>query len=570
MMAYCLARKWLPTPAPVAWRLFWICGAIGILMVLTYRLTLGVNLGDEAYYATFLDDWLKQGVGGSRNLVLHQTAELLVLPSAMVYTWIVGSERGLILFLRGVFLTMASVASLCHYLFVRKIRNEPIAVASALLVLCFIPFSLPAPSYNTIGMFGVVSALALFGVAATTQRRTASRAAAVLSGLAWMITVMAYPTLAMALAILLLFAVTAAHDRRERVLLLGYALTCAFFQLCAAGFLLVIYGYARLEDMYRFTNGAVRFSDGIANKIASAAGLLLEHQLLSTMCLTAFAIGVLSARRRGWFESAWVLLLAATVIGSRLGDTALFFRPHDVILLLTLAGLSSVLLRRNADDAPVVRVIFATSLIAGLITTLTSSTGFLAFPIGALEAASLAPAVLLPRGVSSTTLAAQFGTMVLIAVLFCADAFAQIYTEGSNPLLSPSQRLRGGAFAGLLTDLDEAAFITSSTAALRRVDGPQKKIVVVGPFSGLYLLTDMVPGALSSYEFGSSSSINAQMEAFYSSPNNRPDVIALTTDPLHHALPPWVSNLLVNYREITHVVSGNRSLDLYAIRGEGP
>jgi hypothetical protein len=76
-MAYCLARKWLPTPAPVAWRLFWICGAIGILMVLTYRLTLGVNLGDEAYYATFLDDWLKQGVGGSRNLVLHQTAELL-------------------------------------------------------------------------------------------------------------------------------------------------------------------------------------------------------------------------------------------------------------------------------------------------------------------------------------------------------------------------------------------------------------------------------------------------------------------------------------------------------------
>jgi hypothetical protein len=98
----------------------------------------------------------------------------------------------------------------------------------------------------------------------------------------------------------------------------------------------------------------------------------------------------------------------------------------------------------------------------------------------------------------------------------------------------------------------------------------RKKIVVVGPFSGLYLLTDMVPGALSSYEFDSSSSINAQMEAYYRSQNNRPDVIALTTDPLHHALPPWVSNLLVNYREITHVVSGNRSLDLYAIRGEGP
>ena len=75
-----------------------------VLALLAYRMTIGVDLFDESCYATFLDGWLKDGLGHSENLVVHQSAALLLLPAAQVYTWFAGSERGLMLFLRFIFL----------------------------------------------------------------------------------------------------------------------------------------------------------------------------------------------------------------------------------------------------------------------------------------------------------------------------------------------------------------------------------------------------------------------------------------------------------------------------------
>src|SRR5689334_20540741 len=143
-----------------------------VLVLLAYRMTIGVDLSDESYYATFLDGWLKDGLGHSENLVVHQSSALLLLPAAQLYTRFAGSERGLILFLRYIFLAMAGVACLCQYWFISRVRSKPVAWSSALLVLCFIPFSLPAPSYNTIGMFGMLSAMALYGVATLSRPRS--------------------------------------------------------------------------------------------------------------------------------------------------------------------------------------------------------------------------------------------------------------------------------------------------------------------------------------------------------------------------------------------------------------
>ena len=34
-----------------------------VLVLLAYRMTIGVDLSDESYYVTFLDGWLKDGLG---------------------------------------------------------------------------------------------------------------------------------------------------------------------------------------------------------------------------------------------------------------------------------------------------------------------------------------------------------------------------------------------------------------------------------------------------------------------------------------------------------------------------
>ena len=287
-----------------------------VLVLLAYRMTIGVDLSDKFYYVSFLDGWLKDGLGHSENLEMHQSAALLVLPVARLYTWIVGSERGLVLFLRVIFLAMACAASLCQYPFIRCMRDEAVALSSALLVLCFIPFSLPAPSYNTIGMFGMVSALAQFGIAALPRRQAAyCSAEAILSGLAWMVAVIAYPTMAVALLALLALALLAARDRGERLRLLGYAIICAFFQFCGACLLLAVFGWTRLVQMLRFTSAGMQNSESAKPKLADALGVFADHPAFGALCLAAAALGIwLLVAGRDWRRDIWPSLLVLAIV----------------------------------------------------------------------------------------------------------------------------------------------------------------------------------------------------------------------------------------------------------------
>jgi hypothetical protein len=545
--------------------------AVVVLVLLAYRMTIGVDLADESYYVTFLDGWLKDGLGHSQDLVVHQSAALLVFPAARFYTWIVGSERGLVLFLRFVFLAMACGASLCLYRFIRRLRDEAVAWSSALLVLCFIPFGLPAPSYNTIGMFGMLSALALFGSAALPRRPAAyAPVPAALSGVAWMVAVIAYPTLAAALVALLALALLAARDRGERLRLLGYTVVCAFFQFCGACLMLGVFGWTRLWQMLRFSSAAMQISETMSAKIAESLDLFVIHPLFITLCLAAAAVGIwlLSAGRDRRRDIWPTVLVVAIVVASYTTGTALWFQPHDIVVLLALVGLFMVRSCRDTEGHPVIRVIYATSLVGGLITAATSDNGIHNFPIGGLTAAALAPALLVPRGAPARTLAAQCGMLLLTAMLFCASALANIYGETANPLTARSVRINDGVFAGLLTNADQAAFIAAATAALGERIGRGKTVLVLGRPSGIYLLTDASPMAPSTWDFwqfhGSlPPQMAALMAAFYRIPAHRPDVIAVFTDQRTYPLAPWARDLLAGYTEVSHVSVGSWSLTVY-------
>ena len=541
------------------------------LVALAYRMTIGVDLSDESYYVTFLDGWLKDKLGHGENLVVHQTAALLVFPAARLYTWIVGSERGLVLFLRGIFLAMACVASFCQYRFIRRLRDEAVARLSALLVLCFIPFSLPAPSYNTIGMFGMLSALALFGAAALPPRQAADRSiVAILSGFAWMITVVAYPTLLVALLALLVLALFAARDRAERLHLLGYAMICAFFQFVGACVLLAVFGWTRLWEILRFSSAAMQIAETMSAKFAQSLDLFAEHRAFGALCLAAAALGLwLLASGRGRRRHIWpTAFVVAIVVASYVTGTALWLQPHDIVVLFALTGLFMMQTSGHPDGQPVIGVIYATSLIGGLITAATSDTGIHNFPTGGLTAAVLAPALLVPRDAPGRTVAAQCGMLLLTALLFCGSALANVYGETANPLTARSVRIDDGVFAGLLTNADQAEFIAAATAALGERLGRGKTMLVLGRPAGIYLLTDASPMTPSTWDFwqfhGSlPPQMNAQMAAFYREATHRPDLVAVFTDPATYPLAPWARDLLRSYVATDRVSVGRRSLELY-------
>jgi hypothetical protein len=322
--------------------------------------------------------------------------------------------------------------------------------------------------------------------------------------------------------------------------------------------------------MLRFTSGAMQNSEYMSAKLARSLDLFVSHPAFDAVCLAAAALGIwlLAAghdRRPGIWPS---LIVLAIVLASYATETALWFHPHDIVVLLALVGLFTMRCRLGTEGHPVIRVIYAASLVGGLITSATSSNGFYNFPIGGLAAAALAPAMLVPRGAPWNAVAAQCGMLLLTVVLFCASAFASVYGETSNPLTARAVRVNDGPFAGLLTTTDQAAFIAAATAALREHVGRGGTIVVMGRPSGIYLLTDASPMTLSNWDFwqfyGSLPPwVNALFEAFYRVPAHRPDVVAVFADPRTYPLAPWARDLLADYVVAERVSIGSWSLSVY-------
>ena len=152
----------------------WIGAAafVVITFLIAARITNGIDLSDEAYYAIFVDDWLKGGIATSTLITLHQTAALLVYPATLAYSALNGSSDGLFLFLRVLFLIGTVVSAAIWILFLLRFSHRIVAWAGGALVLAFIPFGLPAPSYNTLGLQALTCALAFFGCAALAVPRS--------------------------------------------------------------------------------------------------------------------------------------------------------------------------------------------------------------------------------------------------------------------------------------------------------------------------------------------------------------------------------------------------------------
>jgi hypothetical protein len=142
-------------------------------------------------------------------------------------------------------------------------------------------------------MFGVLSALALFGAATLQRPRTQySVVAAILSGLGWVAAVIAYPTMPVILLAFLALALLAARDRSERFHLLGYAMICLVFQICGAWLLLQLYGWTRIWQILEFSSRVMQNSDDLSAKFARSLDLFVSHPAFDMLCLAAVTVGI--------------------------------------------------------------------------------------------------------------------------------------------------------------------------------------------------------------------------------------------------------------------------------------
>lgn len=557
------------------------------IILLAARLTIGIDLSDESYYAAFIDGWLKTGIEHSRNLMIHQTADFLVYPLALIFRSVNGGSDGLILFLRLVYLTIATLASTILYRAVAPRYGRPMGTLVAACALLFVPFGLPAPSYNTIGMYSLLAALALFAMRfsqalSQTERRLKLPVSLWLSAVSWAFACVAYPTMLAPLLLLLTLSLLILKTETDRVLLLRYLLTCGGTLALAAMALGIAFGPSRLLDMVLFTNAFNSVSGGVVRKAHFTASIFAIHPLYTVLLACAATVAVargssVLGRSRQWITG---LATAAILVGVMTTDSpTLFVRSHDLVLVLSVAGLGEAF--RALREPAVARgtrafgIIYLVSFAAGIITMITAFNGPYNFAIGGLLSACLALVPIASTASKGPQVSAQpiheilasKPNLILGAVACCAigwSTFTFYYGQIGTPFHDMAL-VREGAFKGLRTDSEQALFINELTHAInsQRFCGTQMAVLGTGP--GFYLMGIFAPSALSTWNFSGDAANLAAIKnaAFYSQAKNRPDVLVVNSWQWATPLSSADRTLLSQYSIVKRVVVGVRDAIVY-------
>ncbi len=306
-----------------------------LLLWIGFRITQGVDLSDESYYAVFLDAWLKEGIRASPFLSLHQTAALLVYPLVLLFWRLTGSTDGLILFLRAVYVLASLAAALSATALFRRVGETWIAWVAGALVVSFIPYGLPAPSYNTLGEQATIVAVASCGCAVL-DCKTHLRTCApwlICSALAWAVATVAYPSLVVAIPVL--FVSLFMRLRGLRLLLASYVGLVLGFQLAAWSCVVSLLTWTRIRDSITYQS-SIAGSFDFEKKLSLILDLFLQNGALTSAVATAVLIGMFATRLP---LSTASVAIGAVLVAILLFPSALFVHSHDAVLLAALSGL---------------------------------------------------------------------------------------------------------------------------------------------------------------------------------------------------------------------------------------
>ncbi|OTP67742.1 hypothetical protein [Caballeronia sordidicola] len=555
------------------------------IILLAARLTIGVDLSDESYYAAFIDGWLKTGIEQSHNLMLHQTADFLVYPLALVFRALNGGADGLVLFLRVLYLAIAALASTALYRAVAPRYGRPMSTLVAACALLFVPFGLPAPSYNTIGMYSLLAALALFamyfGRVAPQPERQGLPVLPWLSATSWAFACVAYPTMLAPLVLLLALGFAALKGQTDQYMLRRYLLACCAALALAAIALESTFGLSRLRDMVLFTNAFNGVSGGVVRKAQFAVSLFASHPRYAILLACAVIVAVIRGSSFHGLNRQWLnsFATAVIVVGVMAIDSpTLFMRSHDLVLVLSVAGVGeafcTMLDSRNDRGARAFGIIYLVSVAAGLTSMITATNGPYNFPIGGLLSACLA---LLPSAstvakgtrpvLSDPQISAAKPNLFVGAIACCAigwSSFTFYYGQIGSPFYDMAV-VRDGAFKGLRTDSQQALFINELTRAINSQGFCGNQMAVLGTGPGFYLMGALSPSALSTWNFSGNAEnlAAAKTAAFYNEPKNRPDVLIVNNWQWATALSRADRELLSRYSIVRRVEVGLRAATVY-------
>jgi hypothetical protein len=538
---------------------------LAIAAALLTRTMFGVDLGDEAYYVAFSAQWLKTGIDNSPFLTIHQTAALLPYVACRLYVALTGSSDGLVLFLRLLFVALSITTALTWWNFVYRITHPVLAGLSSIFVLSFVPFGLPSPSYNTLGMQALTVALACLGCALTTRSRHASLRWQLASAIAWSAGIVAYPTLASVVVVLVVALVIGGDGLFPRGRY--YAAMVAICVMAGLALAVNILSVDKVISSVQYLNEINNVS-GIAEKFEKTADLFIANPISAVFFAVCALLGIL----RGYLKPiAFAPILSLVMLAALAFPAVLFVRSHDIILMLSLAGIGLVqnFKQMSSNGARAVAICYTISMSAAVVTSASATNGLYNFCIGGLPAAALTVACFakdLDRHRTTEAAIAATAAILAIATALSTSLFF-LYGEPYSAAPQLRERVRSGLYKGLIAQRADYDLLQHIRREVSPMVGDSSLAVFSVLRPGIALETHGSIAMLTIFPLqGQVSKAGLSFtHAYYSNPKNRPEFVLVFED---GALPinPMESDFNVWYQSLDTIETSIGKLTVFRQR----
>lgn len=408
-----------------------LLGFVGGLILC--RCFFGVDFTDESQY---LAQGIAPLIGGQAfktDLFLQQVTSLLLLPFLGLYAWLIGPTTGTALFFRLLWWCGACATSGIVYCRLKPRLGRWPAALVASLIIAFVPFNIPSPSYNSIGLLFLTLGLVAFEVLFRGQ-------------MVWLfLAAICYPPFGLAGAVVLGAALI---NPKLRLKALKELKKYLWLALCL-GVGVLIYR-ERFQHSYFFTSQFGTFLS--AEKLA-----LLRAQLGQIFS-----------------PSHWHQLYPST---------------HYIVLGISAIGL--IVYSRLKLLFP--QSLLAAGWLCGIIAALGSSNGLINFAIGAMPFFLMTLTGLWLSFSSRIMRSILISGLVITNLAFIDFAFRTLYRE--SPIGELKVQIEAGPFKGLFTTPERADFLREIQADLASMaaQDPLATVFFFYNFPAGYLMSELTP-----------------------------------------------------------------------------
>ena len=467
--------------------LAWVLVFAGAVVTLV-RLLYGADFIDEAFYAAQTYHFAL----GARPLIdqidPHQTAAILMVPWVKLHLAIFGDTTGIMLSMRVCWAVLNGAASVLAYRLLRKFTDPRVAMLAAVSSFAMMPYMIPAPSFNTLGVIFESMAASLLGLALFERSGWPRYVAA---GVALGLATVAYPTLGIAAVVAVVGVAWLARGWREPLFVTAGGLAVGLIGLgllapYASGIPAVL-EYTRLNA--RLNNWGGARGGGLSSKFLGVLYIQSRWFLTQVTGILAVVVAFLQARkvRVPWWLSAAVLIsLPFLPIGVRYPTDTRTLVYCSTIMLVALALILSLRRgekRSRTDQTVVLRAVLLFGLVVGIIYAVTSSNSWIFIGIGA--AAVLAPGiVVIVEGLRGSLVTTKVGDLLpllqVLAAGFVLGTFAWFAMTGAYRDLPPLElhaQATEGPYAGLITTVANVEDSEKLWDEMKRVAGPNDRVL---------------------------------------------------------------------------------------------